>query len=271
MSSNDQPGAQPIHTARKSDEEEYPQTNSVNGDGMVGDFDENLVSQSSSTATPAISRQHSRQQQSMASSLSSAKNVLSPPSMTPSFNSKMGFMTPPTTAPWALQHGASYVISPPRRKSSSVSPGEASLNSLELEAIAAVHELQFAVKDIYVSEMLPRTSELIFLNVTTLEGQAYCVELTLKGWRVTSLRHDCMNGDIHHLDLHIRYFETIYALMDSISPDYRRRFTDALMTKLSAIEAERRDDVPVENGKKSNDGGHDENDRLEQEQRQTFT
>ena len=43
-------------------------------------------------------------------------------------------------------------------------------SSLELEAIAAVHELSFAVQSISVSEMLPRTSELIFVNVTTLEG-----------------------------------------------------------------------------------------------------
>jgi hypothetical protein len=153
-----------------------------------------------------------------------------------------------------------------------------------LEAIAAVHELQFAVKDIYVSEMLPRTSELIFLNVTTLEGQAYCVELTMKGWRVTSLRHDCMNGDIHHLDLHVQYFETIYALMDRISPDYRRRFTDALTSKLNAIQAERLDeesnssDSPSngssknESEEKTEDDHQDENvARLEQEQRQTFT
>ncbi|VDP59215.1 unnamed protein product [Heligmosomoides polygyrus] len=43
-------------------------------------------------------------------------------------------------------------------------------SSLELEAIAAVHELSFAVASISVSEMLPRTSELIFVNVTTVEG-----------------------------------------------------------------------------------------------------
>ncbi len=43
-------------------------------------------------------------------------------------------------------------------------------NSLELEAIAAVHELSFAVQSISVSEMLPRTPELIFVNVTTVEG-----------------------------------------------------------------------------------------------------
>lgn len=55
--------------------------------------------------------------------------------------------------------------------------------SLELEAIAAVHELasdvrisvffgkkKVQVKQISVSEILPRTSDLIFLNIKTYEG-----------------------------------------------------------------------------------------------------
>lgn len=41
---------------------------------------------------------------------------------------------------------------------------------LELEAIAAVHELSASVKSIAVSEILPRTADLIFVNVKTLEG-----------------------------------------------------------------------------------------------------
>ncbi|KRZ07931.1 GSK3-beta interaction protein [Trichinella zimbabwensis] len=132
-----------------------------------------------------------------------------------------------------------------RKMSGSISPGESSLNSLELEAIAAVHELHFAVKDIAVSDLLPRTSELIFLNITTLEEQAYCIELTLKGWRVASMRHDCMNGDFSNLELHTRYFETVYALMDTISVCYRKRFTDLLSLRLRQLQ-NMRDDVDHE-------------------------
>ena len=36
---------------------------------------------------------------------------------------------------------------------------------------AAVHELSFAVQSISVSEMLPRTPDLIFVNLTTNEGE----------------------------------------------------------------------------------------------------
>jgi hypothetical protein len=43
-------------------------------------------------------------------------------------------------------------------------------NSLELEALTAVHQFAIAVQSIAVSEMLPRTPDLIFVNLTTLDG-----------------------------------------------------------------------------------------------------
>ena len=42
---------------------------------------------------------------------------------------------------------------------------------LELEAISAVHELALEVTDMYVSELLPRTPDLIFVNVKTQVGR----------------------------------------------------------------------------------------------------
>ncbi|CAJ0925790.1 unnamed protein product, partial [Mesorhabditis belari] len=68
------------------------------------------------------------------------------------------------------------------------------LSTLEIEAAAAVREVSFAVQNISVSEILPRTTELMFLNLTTKEGSSYCIELTIKGWRIASNRNDCMNG-----------------------------------------------------------------------------
>ena len=80
---------------------------------------------------------------------------------------------------------------------------------LELEAIAAVHELATQVEvwelniplknnllqSISVSEMLPHTPDLIFVNLKTQEGQPYTLELTMKGWRIASSQTDSMNGD----------------------------------------------------------------------------
>ncbi|CAJ0944337.1 unnamed protein product, partial [Mesorhabditis belari] len=108
--------------------------------------------------------------------------------------------------------------------------------TLELEAIAAVHELSFAVQQISVSEILPRTPDLIFVNVTTIEGQPYCLELTLKGWRITSQRSDCMTGDFTNLDLFTKYYDSLYSLMDDISPGYRVRFGEKLAHRLKMLQ-----------------------------------
>jgi len=109
-------------------------------------------------------------------------------------------------------------------------------SSLEFEALAAVHQLSFAVQSISVSEMLPRTPELIFVNVTTLEGQPYCLELTNKGWRVTSLRSDCMQGDFTRMELFTKYYENIFDLMEVISPGYKQKFNERLTQRLRLLE-----------------------------------
>ncbi|EPB69794.1 hypothetical protein ANCCEY_11114 [Ancylostoma ceylanicum] len=108
---------------------------------------------------------------------------------------------------------------------------------LELEAIAAVHELSHEVQDISVSEMLPRTSDLIFVNVKTQEGQPYTLELTLKGWRIASSHTDCMNGDYTKVDLHTRYFRNARELLSFISPDHATRFNECLANKLNELAA----------------------------------
>lgn len=45
--------------------------------------------------------------------------------------------------------------------------------ALEIEAIAAVHELSGEVRSIVVSEILPHTADLIFINVKTVEGTSF--------------------------------------------------------------------------------------------------
>uniref|UniRef100_A0AC34GWY9 GSKIP domain-containing protein n=1 Tax=Panagrolaimus sp. ES5 TaxID=591445 RepID=A0AC34GWY9_9BILA len=118
------------------------------------------------------------------------------------------------------------------------SPHSRGESTLELEAIAAVHQLSFAVQSISVSEMLPRTTDLIFINITTLEGQPYCLELTNKGWRITSLRSDCMQGDFTRMDLFTKYYDSIYDLMEVISPNYKQRFNEKLEQRLRLLETE---------------------------------
>lgn len=68
-------------------------------------------------------------------------------------------------------------------------------------------------------------------------GQPYCLELTLKGWRVTSLRHDCMQGDYTRLGLFTVYYDTLYDLMDKLSPNCRNVFNEKLAQKLQMLQA----------------------------------
>jgi hypothetical protein len=103
---------------------------------------------------------------------------------------------------------------------------------LELEAIAAVHELSSVVKSISVSEILPRTPELIFVNVKTMEDHSYTLELTLKGWRVASPHTDSMTGDYKELGLYTKYFDNARQVLDVISPGHLNHFHDVLADRL---------------------------------------
>ncbi|VDK88467.1 unnamed protein product [Litomosoides sigmodontis] len=106
---------------------------------------------------------------------------------------------------------------------------------LELEAIAAVHELSSEVRSIAVSEMLPRTADLIFVNVKTVEGHPYTLELTMKGWRIASLQCDSMNGDYKRVELHAKYYDNARQLLEEISPAHSQYFTKCLIEKLTQL------------------------------------
>uniref|UniRef100_A0A915M3Y6 GSKIP domain-containing protein n=1 Tax=Meloidogyne javanica TaxID=6303 RepID=A0A915M3Y6_MELJA len=104
--------------------------------------------------------------------------------------------------------------------------------SLELEALAAVHELATHVKQISVSEILPRTADLIFVNIKTYKDQPYTLELTMKGWRICSSHSDCMNGDYHNIALHTRYFQNAKEVLDVISPEHDKHFNESYLNTL---------------------------------------
>ena len=69
-----------------------------------------------------------------------------------------------------------------------------------------------------------------------VSGQPYCLELTLKGWRITSLRHDCMIGDFTKLQLFTKYYDSLYDLMETISPGYQVLFDEKVAAKLRDLE-----------------------------------
>lgn len=60
--------------------------------------------------------------------------------------------------------------------------------------------------------------------------------MTLKGWRIASLRSDCMIGDFTKMELFINYYDSLYDLMDAVSPGYRQRFGEKLAKKLIMLQ-----------------------------------
>uniref|UniRef100_A0A1I7ZE44 DUF727 domain-containing protein n=1 Tax=Steinernema glaseri TaxID=37863 RepID=A0A1I7ZE44_9BILA len=109
---------------------------------------------------------------------------------------------------------------------------------LELEAIAAVHELAPHVQAICVSDMLPRTAELIFVNVKTVDGHPFTLELTMKGWRIASVHTDCMNGDYTNFEMHVRYYDNAKQVLAVISPNHACHFNHYLTERLNKLKTD---------------------------------
>jgi hypothetical protein len=56
--------------------------------------------------------------------------------------------------------------------------------AIAFEADQVVKELSFGVESIEISSFLPKTKDVVYLNILTKEKEAYCVELSTKGYRV---------------------------------------------------------------------------------------
>ncbi|PAV56246.1 hypothetical protein WR25_15687 [Diploscapter pachys] len=117
----------------------------------------------------------------------------------------------------------------------SITPVDQASAPLELEAIAAVHELATQVESISVSEMLPHTPDLIFVNLKTQEEQPYTLELTMKGWRIASSQTDSMNGDYMKIGLHTMYYRNAAELLHVISPNHISRFNECVAERLTQL------------------------------------
>lgn len=87
------------------------------------------------------------------------------------------------------------------------------------------------------NQTLLRTFLVLGLVNNFSPGLPFCLELTLKGWRVTSQRHDCMQGDFRQLELYTAYFDTLNKLLESLSEGYKARFKDKLDQKLRLLQA----------------------------------
>uniref|UniRef100_UPI00398F61CE GSK3-beta interaction protein n=1 Tax=Pristiophorus japonicus TaxID=55135 RepID=UPI00398F61CE len=106
----------------------------------------------------------------------------------------------------------------------------ADVKDMRVEAEAVVNDVNFAVSHMAVSKSLPIGEDVAYINVETKERNRYCLELTEAGLRVVAYGFDQVDES-----LSMQYHETIYSLLDSLSPAYREAFGNALLQRLEAL------------------------------------
>ncbi|XP_019721017.1 GSK3-beta interaction protein [Hippocampus comes] len=104
------------------------------------------------------------------------------------------------------------------------------VKDMRLEADAVVNDVLFAVAQMHVSKNLNNSSDVAYINVETREGNHYCLELTEAGLRVVGYAFNEVDED-----LSTQYHETVYSLLDTLSPGYREAFGNALLQRLESL------------------------------------
>ncbi|XP_072819774.1 GSK3B-interacting protein [Vicugna pacos] len=104
------------------------------------------------------------------------------------------------------------------------------VKDMRLEAEAVVSDVLFAVNNMFVSKTLRCADDVAYINVETRERNRYCLELTEAGLKVVGYAFD-------QVDDHLQtpYHETVYSLLDTLSPAYREAFGNALLQRLEAL------------------------------------
>lgn len=95
-----------------------------------------------------------------------------------------------------------------------------------------INDIGFAVNSISLSKTLSQTSNTVYLNIETKDEEVFTVRLTLQGFQVVSHENDKdENGSVKYPVA----YETIYSLLENISPSYVSLFGKALTEKLEAL------------------------------------
>lgn len=90
------------------------------------------------------------------------------------------------------------------------------------EAKAVINDVKEHVNSIEIALIPESSNSNIYLEVITLEEKKITVELSSMGF--------CIMGDEEE---EVTYYETPYALLESVSPSYRTSFGSSLSAKLS--------------------------------------
>ena len=133
------------------------------------------------------------------------------------------------------------------------------VKDMRLEAEAVVSDVLFAVAEMHLSQSFNSARDVAHINVETKEGNRYCLELTESGLRVRCTKSEMCYFLFYYSfmacfiinhstiqvvgyafdqvdeDLNTQYHETIYSLLDKLSPGYREAFGNALLQRLEQL------------------------------------
>lgn len=98
------------------------------------------------------------------------------------------------------------------------------------EARAIIDDVKNHVSHICISEALPSNSREIFLNCQTLEENKYTIRISSNGFQVVGRNYDCFDESSEAVA-----YETPYALLDAISPEYTKSFAENLTRALEKL------------------------------------
>ncbi|XP_017487493.1 PREDICTED: GSK3-beta interaction protein-like [Rhagoletis zephyria] len=115
--------------------------------------------------------------------------------------------------------------------------GDEEIINWEEEAAAIIRDVNPHVALIEISRQLPNNESKVYLNVRTIEGQEYCVQVSSIGFRVVANRFDTIDADKNEVsEDEGEVYETPYSLLNKISPSYVESFGNQLCKQLLSVQ-----------------------------------
>ncbi len=99
------------------------------------------------------------------------------------------------------------------------------------EAAAIIKDVKNHVKDIQISTKLESSKTEIFLNVTTLEEDTFCIRISTEGFQIVGHSYDIIESSKNSSVA----YETPYALLNDISVRYVQSFGNGLTAALEKL------------------------------------
>lgn len=102
------------------------------------------------------------------------------------------------------------------------------------EAKAVLHDVKQFVEYIRISEKPESSNSVIFFDIKTLEGKMITMMMSQSGFAICD--NDARSTQNDQNSECKTFYETVNALLDTVSPLYRQAFADALARKIHSLE-----------------------------------